>query len=84
MPILLVPQSANLKHAREMIKKAASGNGGAKPKPDLVVLPVGDVACWREAWLNLTRRVGMLQFAVWARPLPGLCRDDWLHAGTEV
>ncbi|KAI0781277.1 carbon-nitrogen hydrolase [Trametes elegans] len=30
---------ANLEHAREMIKKAASGNGGAKPKPDLVVLP---------------------------------------------
>ncbi|TFK93166.1 carbon-nitrogen hydrolase [Polyporus arcularius HHB13444] len=32
-------KAANLKHAREMIKKAASGDGGAKPKPDLVVLP---------------------------------------------
>ncbi|KAI0807029.1 carbon-nitrogen hydrolase [Fomes fomentarius] len=32
-------KDANLKHAREMIKKAASGNGGTKPKPDLVVLP---------------------------------------------
>ena len=31
---------ANLKHAREMILKAASGNGGEKPKPNLVVLPV--------------------------------------------
>ncbi|KAI0710428.1 carbon-nitrogen hydrolase [Cerioporus squamosus] len=32
-------KAENLKHAREMIKKAASGDGGAKPKPDLVVLP---------------------------------------------
>ncbi|RPD65790.1 carbon-nitrogen hydrolase [Lentinus tigrinus ALCF2SS1-7] len=32
-------KAANLRHAREMIKKAASGDGGAKPKPDLIVLP---------------------------------------------
>ncbi|GBE82573.1 carbon-nitrogen hydrolase [Sparassis latifolia] len=32
-------KAANLKHAREMILKAAGGDGGAKPKPDLVVLP---------------------------------------------
>lgn len=31
---------ANLKHAREMIKRAA----GASPKPDLVVLPVSSVS----------------------------------------
>ena len=31
----------NLKHAREMILKAAGGDGGTKPKPDLIVLPVG-------------------------------------------
>lgn len=27
-------------HAREMILRAAAGEGGTKPKPDLVVLPV--------------------------------------------
>ncbi|TFY50322.1 hypothetical protein EVJ58_g11098 [Rhodofomes roseus] len=32
-------KAANLKHAREMIMKAASGDGGSKPKPSLVVLP---------------------------------------------
>lgn len=30
----------NLMHAREMILKAAGGDGGANLKPDLVVLPV--------------------------------------------
>ncbi|KAH9946411.1 carbon-nitrogen hydrolase [Epithele typhae] len=34
-----VDKAANLKHAREMISKAVSGDGGNKPKPDLVVLP---------------------------------------------
>jgi len=29
----------NLKHAREMILKSASGDGGSKPKPDVIVLP---------------------------------------------
>ncbi|KAI0362802.1 carbon-nitrogen hydrolase [Trametes cingulata] len=32
-------KDANLKHARDMIRKAASGNDGAKPKPNLIVLP---------------------------------------------
>lgn len=31
-------KSANLRHAREMLLKAARGEGGAKP--DLIVLPV--------------------------------------------
>jgi omega-amidase len=33
---------ANLKHARDMIRRAASGDGvgGEKGKPDLIVLPV--------------------------------------------
>lgn len=30
----------NLKHARDMILKAASGEEGSKPKPSLIVLPV--------------------------------------------
>jgi omega-amidase len=30
----------NLKHAREMVLKAASADGGSKPKPNLIVLPV--------------------------------------------
>lgn len=38
VPTSLLP--ANLKHAREMIRTAVGGDGGAKPKPDLVVLPV--------------------------------------------
>lgn len=35
-------KSANLKHARDMIRRAASGEGvgGAQGKPDLIVLPV--------------------------------------------
>ncbi|KAI0713335.1 carbon-nitrogen hydrolase [Earliella scabrosa] len=32
-------KDANLKHAREMIRTAVGADGGAKPKPDLVVLP---------------------------------------------
>ncbi|PCH38779.1 carbon-nitrogen hydrolase [Wolfiporia cocos MD-104 SS10] len=32
-------KAANLQHAREMILRAARGDGGAKPKADLVVLP---------------------------------------------
>ncbi|OBZ75294.1 Mitochondrial protein import protein mas5 [Grifola frondosa] len=32
-------KAANLKHARDMVLKAAGGDGGAKQKPDLVVLP---------------------------------------------
>lgn len=30
----------NLRHAREMILQAARGDGGSKPKPDVIVLPV--------------------------------------------
>jgi omega-amidase len=33
-------KSANLKHAQEMIFKAAAGEQGSKPKPDMIVLPV--------------------------------------------
>jgi hypothetical protein len=35
-------KGANLKHARDMIRRAASGEGvgGAQGKPDLIVLPV--------------------------------------------
>ena len=36
----IAPLIANLKHAREMISRAVAGDGGAHPKPDLVVLPV--------------------------------------------
>jgi omega-amidase len=30
----------NLKHAREMILRAAVGDGGSKAKPNVIVLPV--------------------------------------------
>ena len=33
-------KSKNLEHARDMIHKAASGQDGKHPKPDLIVLPV--------------------------------------------
>lgn len=36
-------KASNLKHAREMILKAATGEGGVKPKPDVIVLPVCNV-----------------------------------------
>ena len=34
-------KAKNLKHAYEMVQRAASGDNGKHPKPDLVVLPVG-------------------------------------------
>jgi predicted amidohydrolase len=39
-------KAANLKHARDMIRKAANGQGagGAQGKPDLIVLPVSALA----------------------------------------
>jgi hypothetical protein len=33
-------KSANLSHARDMIRRAASGDGDSQRKPDLIVLPV--------------------------------------------
>ena len=33
-------KTKNLKHAYEMVQRAASGDNGKHPKPDLVVLPV--------------------------------------------
>ncbi|KAH9857751.1 carbon-nitrogen hydrolase [Lenzites betulinus] len=51
-------KDANLKHAREMIKKAASGSGGTKPKPDLVVLP----ECFNSLY-------GHLQFPIYAETI---------------
>jgi hypothetical protein len=39
-------KKANLKHARDMIRRAASGEGvgGGQGKPDLIVLPVSTTA----------------------------------------
>lgn len=34
-------KATNLRHAREMILKAATSDGGSKPKPNVIVLPVG-------------------------------------------
>ena len=33
-------KAKNLQHARDMVLKAASGESGKHPKPDLIVLPV--------------------------------------------
>jgi hypothetical protein len=33
-------KASNLRHARSMILRAATGDGESKPKPDLIVLPV--------------------------------------------
>lgn len=70
---------ANLEHARDMIRRAASGEGGgggAQGKPDLIVLPVRPI-CSTQYGTALRRIVclsllGMLQLALWACALPGL------------
>jgi hypothetical protein len=51
-----VDKAANLKHARDMIRKAANGEGagGAQGKPDLIVLPVSVRPSTKETILNCT------------------------------
>ncbi len=73
-------KTANLKHARDMIRRAAIGEGvgGAQGKPDLIVLPVSaahlrasncphEMEQFPEDWLS---NIGMLQFALRTCALP--------------
>ena len=74
----------NLKHAREMIRRAAKGEGagGAHEKPDLIVLPVSaSCSCPRtppSEECPSSTAAGMLQLALWPRIFPALCRDYWV------
>ena len=73
-------KSANLKHARDMIRRAASGEavGGAQGrKPDLIVLPVStahlhvlSTSCGTNSLKIDFLCTGMLQLALWACALP--------------
>ena len=69
---------ANLEHARDMIRRAASGEGGgggAQGKPDLIVLPVRPICSTQYGTALKTIclcLLGVLQFALWACALPGL------------
>ena len=74
-------KGANLRHAREMIRRATNGEGagGAHGKPDLIVLPVS--APRFSSGANdpsekcPCRPAGMLQLAVWPRVFPALRRE---------
>ena len=73
---------ANLEHARDMIRRAASGEGvggGVQGKPDLIVLPVSAICSTQSTQYGTALRrivclslLGMLQLALWASALPGL------------
>jgi hypothetical protein len=76
---------ANLKHARDMIRRAAGGEGvggGVQgKKPDLIVLPVREHSSSTSVCSVHTKRnnclslyIGMLQLALWACTLPSLRR----------
>jgi len=70
-------KGVNLKHAREMIRRAANGEGagGAHEKPDLIVLPVSvPCSCPRKQPSEKCpcRLAGMLQLALWPRIFPAL------------
>jgi len=70
-------KGVNLKHAREMIRRAANGEGagGAHGKPDLIVLPVSapcSCPCERPPEKCPCGSAGMLQLALWPRVFPSL------------
>lgn len=64
----------NIKHAREMILKAATTTN----KPDLIVLPVR-VSCPVFVRGRLTGTLGMLQLALRSYAFPSLCGEDRIH-----
>lgn len=72
-------KTANLAHAKEMIARAAKGEGsGAEGKPDLIVLPVrttASVHCTQTAEIV----VGMLQLSLRRPALPAVRGGDRLY-----
>ena len=93
-------KGANLKHARDMIRRAANGEGAGNAqggKPDLIVLPVRArffvcSHCCQSPQQNgrsekrfvVDDRAGMLQFALWPRVFPVLRRADRVQTRREV
>ncbi len=93
-------KGANLKHARDMIRRAANGEGAGNAqggKPDLIVLPVRARFCLfslaslrskavvlKSVFFIIDDRAGMLQFALWPRVFPVLRRADRVQTRREV
>ena len=75
-------KAENLKHAREMIQKAATNHGSNK-KPDLIVLPVCTTIL-PLSLIQIDQLVGMLQFAVRGDTFPDICRKDWVYTWEAV
>lgn len=71
-------KSANLQHASDMIRKAAS----AIKKPDLIVLPVRSLIV--QSKFTPDRMLGMLQFAIRSCSFSGVCREHRIHSWTAV
>jgi hypothetical protein len=77
-------KATNLKHAREMIRKAVAGEGtGAQGKPDIVVLPVRVLRC-SCATANRGPRAGMLQLSIRHSIVSRARRGDRIQARGEV
>jgi len=74
-------KAANLKHAREMILKAAKSGSGMKPQ--VVVLPVrSQFSSSATSYLKLF--LGMFQLALQPCSVPCICREYWLHSWPGV
>lgn len=69
----------NLKHAHEMILKAAN----CEPKPNLIVLPVRKV-CLVDNSFTIQVYSGMFQFTVWSYAFPCLRWADRVHSGPAI
>jgi hypothetical protein len=82
-------KSANLRHARDMIRRAANGEGAGivQGKPNLVVLPVSTL-CAVHATSHLKEvtccPAGMLQLALWPRVFPIIRREYWVYTRREI
>jgi len=63
-------KSANLRHAREMIMKAAEGDGASGSRPSMIVLPVSVSS---QAVSCIPISPGMLQLPLRCCPLHHLC-----------
>lgn len=73
-------KAANIKHAREMVMKAAKSGAGTKPQ--VVVLPVcGQLSSPDISSYSLS---GMFQLALRPCSLPCICREYWLHSWQGV
>jgi omega-amidase len=70
----------NLRHARDMVLKAARGNGSEKP--NIIVLPVRYSP--PPSGIFLPSLSGSIQFTLWPCTFPAVCRDNRIRPRTEL